>query len=343
MSFFAIAVGMVLASQGPGGSPSGALESQLRGEDSRAIAGDARRLGDARRGAVLFYQPSLTCTKCHVSEAGAPTLGPDLTALGKDATDAYLVESILDPSKEIKKGYETVTISTEDGRIITGLLAEDRPDAVRAPRPRARTASPVTIPEDQIDERRSGGASIMPPGLVNNLGTRQQFLDLVRYLMEIAEKGPARARELKPDLALLEAGPAARVRARHRSRRAHRRTGAAKASSAGRRSTTACASTATARRTGWARCRPRFALPREPSRTAPTLQHVPHADPRVRPDDAADLDGAKAEVRRDPLHPRGLSRSPTIAASSPWLIGPTSPGCPGGRAGDRSRSRSSPG
>ena len=47
----------------------------------------------------------------------------------------------------------------------------------------------------------------MPLGLVNNLGSRQQFLDLVRYLMEIAEKGPARARELKPDLALLTQTP----------------------------------------------------------------------------------------------------------------------------------------
>ncbi len=43
----------------------------------------------------------------------------------------------------------------------------------------------------------------MPAGLVNNLSSRQQFLDLVRYLMEIAEKGPARARELKPDPSLL--------------------------------------------------------------------------------------------------------------------------------------------
>jgi putative heme-binding domain-containing protein len=206
MSFLAIAVGMVLASQSPGRSPSGALESQLRGEDPRAIAGDARRLGDARRGAALFYQPSLTCTKCHVSETGVPTLGPDLTALGKDATDAYLVESILDPSKEIKKGYETITISTEDGRIITGLLAEDRPDAILV-RDVSQDGKSLTIPKTQIDESRSGGASIMPPGLVNNLGTRQQFLDLVRYLMEIAANGPARARELKPDLALLKPAP----------------------------------------------------------------------------------------------------------------------------------------
>ena len=52
----------------------------------------------------------------------------------------------------------------------------------------------------------------MPAGLVNALASRQQFLDLLRYLMEIAEYGPSRARALRPDPALL-AAPAARVRA----------------------------------------------------------------------------------------------------------------------------------
>ena len=106
----------------------------------------------------------------------------------------------------IKKGYETVTLSLEDGRTVTGLLGEDRADAVVVRDP-GQDGKAVTVPKNQIEERKDGGASIMPAGLVNNLGTRQQFLDLVRYLMEIAEKGPARARELKPDPALLAVTP----------------------------------------------------------------------------------------------------------------------------------------
>ena len=131
-----IAIGMVLAGQGPGGTSPERSRASFAARIPRAIARDARRLGDPRRGAVLFYQPSLTCTKCHVSETGTPSLGPDLTALGKDATDTYLVESILEPSKVIKKGYETVTISTEDGRIVTGLLGRGSARRGRAPRSR---------------------------------------------------------------------------------------------------------------------------------------------------------------------------------------------------------------
>ncbi|MGC8642286.1 MAG: DUF6797 domain-containing protein, partial [Isosphaeraceae bacterium] len=206
MSFCVLAIGMVLAGQVAGGAPSGAIENQLRGDDPAAIAREARRLGDPKRGAVVFYQPSLACTKCHLSEGGAPSLGPDLGALDKNATDTYLVESILEPSKAIKKGYETVTIGMEDGRIVTGLLAEDRPDSIVL-RDVSQDGKSVTLLKSQIEERRAGAASIMPLGLVNHLATRQQFLDLVRYLMEIAEKGPSRARELKPDLSLTSPMP----------------------------------------------------------------------------------------------------------------------------------------
>ncbi len=181
------------------------LDRQLLREDPAALARDARRLGDARRGALVFYQPALTCARCHVDEkAGtpAPTLGPDLAAIGKDTAAKDLVESILEPSKVIKKGYEPITVATDDGRTITGLLVEERPDAVVLRDP-AQDGKVVAIAGDRIEGRRKGGPSVMPAGLVNALASRQQFLDLVRYLMEIAEYGPTRARALRPDPALV--------------------------------------------------------------------------------------------------------------------------------------------
>ena len=43
----------------------------------------------------------------------------------------------------------------------------------------------------------------MPAGQVNQLNSRQQFLDLIRYLIEIRDRGPARALELQPPQTLL--------------------------------------------------------------------------------------------------------------------------------------------
>ncbi len=175
------------------------LEVLLLNEDPVALANAARRQGDPARGAVLFYQPFLSCTKCHAAGDGrGDTLGPDLAKLGKETTDAYLVESLLSPSKAIKKGYETVTIATADGKNVTGLLAEDRADRVILRDP-AQDGKPITVLKRDIEARKDNGPSVMPASLVNGLRSRQQFLDLIRYLREIADGGPERAKALRPD------------------------------------------------------------------------------------------------------------------------------------------------
>ena len=177
----------------------GMLEAQLKSEAPKSLAAEAHRLGDARRGAIVFYQPALMCVRCHLEEErGVPKrLGPDLGALGKAVPDTELVEAILEPSKSIKKGYETVTIVTEDGHTVSGLLVEDRPDTIVLRDP-GRSGLPVAISKSQIDSQSTSGPSLMPAGLVNALASRQQFLDLMRYLMEITEYGPARPEQLDP-------------------------------------------------------------------------------------------------------------------------------------------------
>ena len=78
------------------------LEEQLKRLGADRLAKEARAKGDAKRGAAVFYRTELQCTRCHVPEKGNTRLGPDLTALDKDATDAHLIESILEPSKKLR-------------------------------------------------------------------------------------------------------------------------------------------------------------------------------------------------------------------------------------------------
>jgi len=175
------------------------LELSLLDEHPDSLASAARQRGDPVRGAAVFYQPSLNCTKCHAAGDGrGDSLGPDLATLGKEATEGYLVDSILRPSKVIKKGFETVTIATADGTTVIGLLAEDRADQVTLREP-ASDGKLATISKRNIEARTDNGPSVMPAGLVNGLASRQQFLDLVRYLGDIAQGGPERARALRPD------------------------------------------------------------------------------------------------------------------------------------------------
>jgi putative heme-binding domain-containing protein len=173
------------------------LEQELLDEDPADLAKAARDQGDPTRGAIVFYQQHLTCTKCHAFDDDRQLLGPDLTKPEKKPTDEFLVQSVLRPSKEIRKGYETVVVITDEGKSFTGLLVDDN-DKQLVLRDPNQDGKSLVFPKDEIDEYEHSPQSVMPAALVNQLANRQQFLDLVRYVMEIAEKGPERAQELEP-------------------------------------------------------------------------------------------------------------------------------------------------
>ncbi|MBL8800314.1 MAG: c-type cytochrome [Planctomycetia bacterium] len=173
------------------------LEKQLLAEGAEALARAARTQGDAVRGAILFHQPQFTCVKCHVPQDRAAPLGPDLARPADKPSDVYLIESVLLPSKAIRKGFESVTVLTKQGGTITGLLVKEDETQIVLRDP-AQDFKAVTLPRADIEERAPSPTSLMPTGLANQLTTRQQFLDLACYLIEIAEKGPKRAEELQP-------------------------------------------------------------------------------------------------------------------------------------------------
>ena len=112
-----------------------------------------------------------------------------------------LVNSVLSPSSVIKRGFETITVELDDGRSIVGLLVEET-DADLVLR-NASDGSLVTLAKTAIVKRLTGNTSTMPADLVNQITSRQQFLDLVRYLIEIREGGSDRARELRPPASLI--------------------------------------------------------------------------------------------------------------------------------------------
>ncbi len=191
----ALTLGLYLGLPVVAGEP--ALEKQLFQEAPKALAQAARQNGDARRGALLFHQPHVGCTKCHAVDGGPNLLGPDLTQRNPDATDEYLVESILFPSKVIRKGFESVTVVTSRGKMLTGLLVEDSKDRLVL-REVSEKSPLITLDKEEIEQRIVPTTSLMPTGLVNALASRQEFLDLVRYLQEIRDGGLVRAKELQP-------------------------------------------------------------------------------------------------------------------------------------------------
>lgn len=177
--------------------PTSSLEQQLKRAPLKQLAKEAHRRGNPKRGALIFYKSVAACIKCHDSGKDSTPLGPDLTQTQKSLTDEYLIESILFPSKKIKQGFETVTILTNDGKVVSGLVAKDQKDSLVL-RDAANLEQEIIVPKKEIDEKTISKQSMMPAGLVATLKNQAEFYDLVSYVFNVARGGQQRAAELKP-------------------------------------------------------------------------------------------------------------------------------------------------
>jgi putative heme-binding domain-containing protein len=151
----------------------------------QAMIADVQSKGDAARGEEVFRRADLNCTQCHALAGAGGGVGPELSAVGNSSPLDYLINAVLQPDQAIKEEYETLVILTADGQIIQGIVkdrAEDRLVLKEA------TGELRTLPTSEIEDSRPGG-SLMPKGLPN-LMTRDEFVDLVRFLSELGKPGP---------------------------------------------------------------------------------------------------------------------------------------------------------
>ena len=164
-----------------------ALRRQLQAYDEMlakdAAAGYRLALagGDAQRGREVFFgKVALSCVRCHkINETGGE-VGPDLTRIAVDKTREYLLESLVEPNKTIAKGFETVVLTLDDGRSVSGIVKSQDAKELTLITAEAQT---LTIPLAEIPERTTG-QSAMPADLVKQLSLLE-LRDLVEYLSSL--------------------------------------------------------------------------------------------------------------------------------------------------------------
>ena len=130
--------------------------------------------GNPYEGKKLFNG---TCAKCHTLFAQGGQIGPDLTTYKRDDIHNMLL-SIVNPSAELREGFETVLITTIDGRTLNGFLIDQDSQVVVL---RGIDGQSVTIARNQIDELIPQRKSLMPEALLKDL-TEQQVRDMFAYL-----------------------------------------------------------------------------------------------------------------------------------------------------------------
>ncbi len=130
--------------------------------------------GNPYNGRTLF---SATCASCHALFGSGGQVGPDLTAYQRSDLD-NLLQQIVNPSAQIREGYENFSVETKDGRSLTGFLADKDNQIVVL---RGLDGQNVVIERKEIVEMKASGLSLMPEGLLDAL-TDKQARDLFAYL-----------------------------------------------------------------------------------------------------------------------------------------------------------------
>ena len=158
------------------------------------LAKQAREKGDAHRGAKIFFNQALSCVNCHEPKSG-DRLGPDLASRREGVNDAYIVDSVLDPSKVIRKEFAQLKVLTADGLAINAFVVSETNDELILKEPAGGKI--IKLPQDEVEFMKPSKVSAMPPGLINQLSDKGEFLDLIRFLMEINGGGSKRMAELR--------------------------------------------------------------------------------------------------------------------------------------------------
>ncbi|QVL32652.1 c-type cytochrome [Telmatocola sphagniphila] len=136
--------------------------------------------GDPAAGERLFFHPNgPKCYSCHRVQGRGAMIGPELSQIGGALKREKLIESILQPSKEIAPLFTAWQITTVDGKSRLGLIISENFDSTVSIAD--GNGKIERIPKLDIEDRKASTKSLMPDGL-EQLMTLKEFRDLIAYL-----------------------------------------------------------------------------------------------------------------------------------------------------------------
>lgn len=163
------------------------LSAALLAEDLDSLTADVEKLGDPARGERIYRRKTVACTRCHAIGSAGPEIGPNLVAVGAAAKTKYLVQSILQPNAAIAEHYETRTFLLTSGKVQTGIVTFRNEKEVVV-RDSAQLGKEIRLAAEEIEDEVPA-KSLMPAGLADQLQSREEFLDLVKFISVLGKPG----------------------------------------------------------------------------------------------------------------------------------------------------------
>ena len=133
--------------------------------------------GNSEKGRSVFESKG-NCAKCHKVRGAGKEVGPDLSEIGSKLSREAIFVSILDPSAGVSHNYETYSILTVSGNVLSGIMVSDTKESIVI-----RNADGIdrTLAVEEIDEIRKTGLSLMPADLQKTMNV-QELVHVVEYL-----------------------------------------------------------------------------------------------------------------------------------------------------------------
>jgi putative heme-binding domain-containing protein len=133
-----------------------------------------RGAGDAAAGHKLFVKH---CAICHRLYGEGNQIGPDLTAADRKSL-TVLLPNVVDPSGVIRPEFRAYNVVLDDGRILTGLLADANDSTVTVLDAKNQR---TIVKRSNIEELKASDTSLMPDNVLESLG-EQEIRDLFAFI-----------------------------------------------------------------------------------------------------------------------------------------------------------------
>jgi putative heme-binding domain-containing protein len=105
-------------------------------------------------------------------------VGPDLSFISKQGNRQQILESIIEPSRQVAPQFYTTLLELSDGKQFTGILLRSSSNEVY----RDNFGQEVTFQKSEIENRKELRSSLMPSGLLEGMSD-SQVRDLLAFLM----------------------------------------------------------------------------------------------------------------------------------------------------------------
>ena len=146
------------------------------------LNGDGNPPGDAEAGErIFFHRQAAACARCHQIGGRGARVGPELTATARVLDERRLIESIVQPSKEVAPQFVSWLVLTAAGQPLTGVLVHEEATGEQTyadPQGKLTVLKPA-----EVESRRPQATSLMPDGLPAQM-TVQEFRDLLAFLRQ---------------------------------------------------------------------------------------------------------------------------------------------------------------